>query len=460
MSIRYKIALLFALLVSIHLVTAGVFVYMISSRERQDALNERLKKRALATARIYQTIQGNDYSILNNMDAEAVASLGNRSISVLNDSGTYEYFYVDAPRDSLRIEPERLQKIRDKGELFFTYKERAAFALYKKDSTGNFILAISASDLTSENYLRQLVQILIIAGISGTLLSFLTGLLFAKSLIRPIRRIIGEVNLISTNNLSQRLQNKSRNDELSALAQTLNTLLDRMQESFTIQRRFISNASHELSTPLTSISSQLEVALQKKRTDQEYRNVVQSVLEDIRDLQLLTRSLLDIAKTGAKGSIDLDEIRLDEVLLKAAADVQKINDAYNVVLDFDNIPEDENGMNVFGNANLLYIAYKNIIENGCKYSHNHTAFVTAAFGDTEITVSVSSIGDIIAAADIHNIFQPFFRTESARPKQGFGLGLTLTKRIFSLHHATITVSSNPESGTVFTTKMPTHLPLK
>lgn len=454
MSIRYKIALLFAILVAFHLIGAGLFVYYYSLEERKATFEERLKNRALVTAKIFSSVTDGDFSVLNKMDAGTVASLYDRSISILNYSGTYDYMYADTPGDSLVLSEQMIAKTKIEGEHMFSYKGRTIFAIHRADDNSNFILAIAASDRDGVKYLGELRDILLLAGVAGIILSFFAGVFFAGNLVRPIKRMIGEVDLISTNNLSQRLQVGETNDELNGLALTLNTLLDRLQESFTIQRRFISNASHELSTPLTSISSQLEVSMQKVRTEEEYRGVIASVYEDIRGLQVLTRSLLDIAQAGSQGSIDLSDVRLDEVIVRVAADVQKLDKSYNVLIDFRDFPEEEGYLMVFGNANLLYIAFKNIVENGCKYSVNHTCSVVVSFEQPKIIVRVSSMGDIIAESDIQNIFQPFFRTEGARTKQGSGLGLTLTKRILSLHQSTISVTSKTDTGTVFVVSLP------
>lgn len=454
MSIRFKIALMFAGLVTLILLIAGVFVYLFSIQELQKTFSERLKNRAWATSKIYATINDKNYFLWNKMDNEIVASLYDKSISILNENNEYDYVYFDSPRDSLLLNNELITRVKMKGELFFTSKNRIAFALHKVDSKGSFIFAIAATDINGSKYLEQLRRLMLIAGFFGVAISFITGLIFAKTLTRPIKKIIEEVNLISSNNLSQRLKVSLEKDELNGLVNTLNTLLNRLQDSFAIQRRFISNASHELSTPLTSISSQLEVALQKERTEEEYREVVTSVYDDIKDLHLLTHSLLDLAKAGTQGSIDLVDVRIDEVILKVASDVQKLQSNYRVVIDFENFSDNENDVTVFGNQNLLYIAFKNIVENGCKYSIDHTAKVLTTFKGTEVIVSVSSVGDIIAESDIQNIFQPFFRTDSARPIHGFGLGLTLTKRILSLHQSKIEVSSKPDLGTKFIVKLP------
>ncbi len=126
---------------------------------------------------------------------------------------------------------------------------------------------------------------------------------------------------------------------------------------------------------------------------------------------------------------------------------------YKVHLDLEAFPEDEKMLTVFGNANLLYIVLKNIIENGCKYSDNNQSSITGVFGKTHIILKVANKGDVISEADIQNIFQPFFRTHSAHLKPGFGLGLTLARRILSLHKGTIAVESNMDIGTVFTIQL-------
>jgi signal transduction histidine kinase len=454
MSIKYKIALLFALLVTIILVILSVSVYFFSAREREKSFKIRLKNRALSTARVYSGINDKNFSVLQKMDAAAVASLYNKSITIAANNDSHEYMFSDNIGDSLYLSKDIIEKTKINNEFFFTYKNKNAIAVHHIENNSNFIVAVSASDIDGQEYLRQLKKILLISMILAVVLSFYAGIVFAKTLIRPIIRTIGEVNLITSNNLSQRIKINKAKDELTKLAQTFNHLLDRLQDSFAIQRRFISNASHELSNPLTSISSQLEVAMQKNRTPQEYKEVMKSLLEDIKELQLLTRSLLDIAKTGSQGSIDLDQVRLDEVLFKVVSDIKKQNPAYKIQMNFDTFPADEQLLTVFGNANLLYIALKNVIENGCKYSDDNQSAIVAFFNQTGIVIKVSNSGDVIAEADIQNIFQPFFRTETVQQKPGFGLGLTLTKRILFLHKGTINVESNPETGTIFTLQFP------
>jgi signal transduction histidine kinase len=262
------------------------------------------------------------------------------------------------------------------------------------------------------------------------------------------------VKEISSFDLSHRIRAGTGQDEMSQLANTFNDLLGRLQEAFAIQRRFISNASHELSTPLTSVSSQVEVILQKDRSADEYKQVLFSVREDVTQMRQLTKSLLEIAKTGSQGGIELNEVRVDEVLVRAMADVKKLNSEYSVDLEFGEFPEDEKDFVVFGNSELLYIALKNLIENGCKYSPDKSVAVDLSFSHHKIFIQVVNQGSVIAAEDIPQIFQPFYRGSGTGNTRGFGLGLALAQRIIALHKGTIFVLSDENSGTRFTVEMP------
>ncbi|MEO6720309.1 MAG: HAMP domain-containing sensor histidine kinase [Ferruginibacter sp.] len=457
MTIKYKIVFLFVALVTIIVSIGSVAVYFFSLKERQDTFRIRLKNRALSTARVYAGIPDSNLSVLRRMDVAAVASLYDKNISIVANNNVHTYMFSDNAKDTFILSEDIIKKVRAGNESYFSYKNKNAIAVKYTGKRKDFIVAVAAFDLDGAGYLHQLKIILLFSLVLAGALALLAGLFFAKSLITPIKKITGEVNLISSNDLSQRIKIYNEGDELSNLAATFNNLLDRLQDSFAIQRRFISNASHELSTPLTSISSQIEVGMQKDRSPGEYREVLQSVYEDTKQLQQLTRSLLDIAKTGSHGSLDLTEVRLDEVLFKVIADVQRQSGDYKATLNFDVFPDDEKLLCIFGNANLIYIAFKNVIENGCKYSDNHESEIRIVIDKTEITIHVANKGDIIAEADIQHIFQPFFRTDSAQGKPGFGLGLTLTKRILSLHHGTINIESEPEKGTVFTIQIPNIL---
>lgn len=311
-----------------------------------------------------------------------------------------------------------------------------------------FVLTV-AFDEYHENVAQNLKTILWIIAAAGFFLAFLSGWFFSGLILRPINRIVEEVNQYSSTHLSNRISTGKTKDELNALAETFNKLLERLEESFLIQRRFISNASHELSTPLTSMSSQIDVGLQQKRNSEEYENILKSVSDEVHVMQELTKSLLVIARTGSEGAIELSDVRIDEVLMKAVANVKKAFPDYIMNVRFADFPEDENECIVHGNTDLLYTAFKNIVENGCKYSEDKKIDIELSFTGKKIVLDFVNSGDAVAEEEIEKIFQPFFRGNSATGKPGFGLGLALTKRIIHLHNGVLKASSDPLQGTRF-----------
>lgn len=454
MSIKYKIAFLFSSIVTLLFVLISLSVYFFSVTERNDFFKTRLKNRALSTARVYAGISDSNYAVLKRIDAAAVASLYEKSIIITGFNDTPVYMYADKPGDSLFLTKDIISETKINGEYSFTFHDKKAIALHHQDSSSNFVIAVASNDIDGKEYFFQLKRILLISLGLCVLFSFASGIFFAKTLVRPMSQITREVDLISSNNLLQRIKSTGSGDELTVLANTFNKLLDRLQESFSIQRRFISNASHELSTPLTSVSNQVDVALQKERSSKEYIQLLHSVKEDILHLQQLTHSLLDIAKAGSQGSIELSEIRIDEVLFNVVSDIQRQNQHFEIELIFDVIPEDEKMVTTFGNHNLLYMALKNLVENGCKYANDNKAAVKVSFNNSTIVITVFNTGDVIQGKDIENIFQPFFRTDDVQHKPGFGLGLPLCRQIILLHKGQITVDSGKNAGTSFTVQLP------
>jgi signal transduction histidine kinase len=274
-------------------------------------------------------------------------------------------------------------------------------------------------------------------------------------LVIPIKKITQEVKKISSQNFSTRIDTQKPKDELNELAITLNQLLDRLQGSFEMQGRFISNASHELSTPLTSISSQLEITLQNERDNEEYKTVLYSVYDDVRNLTQLTRSLLEIAKaSGTAMGLELSLVRIDELLMNLSSEIKRIDPQYIMELHFDNFPEEDNLLLIYGNNDLLYSAIKNIVVNACKYSENHTAHVELSFTTKQLVVIVEDEGIGIKKEEQDLIFQPFYRGTNGVYKQGAGLGLSLAYRIIKLHKGNIEVENKPIKGSIFKISFP------
>lgn len=452
MKIKYRIVLLFTALVTTILLIICVSIFYLSEYNRQDTFRKRLYTRALISMNLLTKIPGIDKELFRKIDE---ATLPERSIMVYKPDGSIYYSYANNNTSLVPVNAQIIENLKKQNEYYFSAGDKEGIALFYYDNDNKYLVINAANDADGLEKHVQLQKILLLSFVIGVLITFVSGLFFSKKLVDPIKKITREVNEISSGNLSRRIQTREPNDELNELAITFNDLMNRLQESFEIQGRFISNASHEMSTPLTSILSQLEITLQKERHQDEYKDVIQSVYEDVINLSQLTKTLLDITKaSGSSKGIELLLIRIDELLLKLPYTANKADAKYLVKLHFDTFPEDEERLFVFGNADLLFSAIKNIVLNACKYSNNHTAYISLHFEQQGMKILVSDNGPGIHPKDIPHIYQPFYRGENSGSEQGFGLGLSLAQKIISIHKGNIQFRNKEEGGGEFAINIP------
>lgn len=454
MGIKAKITLFFALLASVMLIVLGSVVYYFVSLERQNAFHTRLQSRAQFTDQLYTILENNSFNFIDRISSGSSYLLPDLYVGIFDLNGNPVYqFSSDSSYRSV-LEPEALSGSLSNGMYFFSKGEKEALAYFPPLNYHNKIIVIEALDAAGYRVLNQLKNIFLICIPIGIALAVLVGIWFSNWLVKPVNRMINEVNEIAANNISGKVHVKDNKDALGRLGITFNNLLEKVRGSFASQNSFISNASHELSTPLTSISSQLQVTLQKERSTEEYKRVMYSIREDVQNLLQLTKSLLEIAKTGVEGSVELSEVRIDEILFRIMSDLHKTHPNWMVELHFDDPGEDEQSMIVYGNADLIYISLKNIIENACKFSSEGKAYVQLSDENSHLIVSIKNYGNPIPREELISIFQPFFRSSATSHLPGSGLGLAITKKIIGFHKGNISVNSSLEKGTEFRISFP------
>ncbi len=455
MPVRIKITLLFTTIMFLLLSLLCGFIFYFSYTSRLENIRTLLINRALTTSNMLEQPTIVDPALMNKIDSITGITIKNKTIQAYNYRNEKIYTRSDTTTDSILVTNKILDEARVSNISFFSIGRKDAVAYYDNTDKDRLVIIAAAFDEEGRKNLQRLKLILLLSFTGGILIAFTSGYFFSKILLRPVRKIADEVNIISAQSLAHRIKPGKADDEWKYLAETLNELLNRLQESFEIQRRFISSASHELSTPLTSISSQLEVSLQRDRGAEEYRQVMQSVYQDVRHLSKLTQTLLEFATlSGTAGGIEINLIRIDEVLMRLPGEMTKMDKGYSVKLEFDQLPEEEEKLLVFGNAELLFTAIKNIVSNACKYSLNRMAKVKLSVEQAGIIVSVEDNGKGIPENELKNIFQPFYRTEDSRAIIGFGVGLPLVNRIVKLHKGQIKISSVVGKGTTFFIQLP------
>jgi len=450
MPVKYRITGLFTLLVIVILGMVCISVYYFSYINRIKDIKTRLTNRAKTTGKLLSQSGVFDLRLIRQIDAATTVALKNKIVEAFDFSNNKIYRYSDQETDTLPVIGLIVEEARKNGKSYAIIGDKDVVVLQYANQKNNIMIVEAAYDEEGFNKLKQLRLILWLSFAGGIIITLLSGYFFSGRLLHPLKKITDEVNEISAGSLTRRIRNQGMKitDEWSYLSATLNQLLNRLQESFEIQGRFIANASHELTTPLTSISSQLEISLQRPRESEYYERMIRSVYEDVQHLNKLTISLLEFAKaSGTSSGIELELLRIDEILLRLPAEMAKSDPEYSISLDFNSLPEQEDRLFVFGNEELLFSALKNIVLNACKYSPDHHAKVDLKVTNQEIRILVQDHGKGISEKDVQNIFQPFYRSVEAWSYEGFGLGLSLSNRIIKLHKGFIHVDSEINKGT-------------
>lgn len=224
------------------------------------------------------------------------------------------------------------------------------------------------------------------------------------------------------------------------------------------QNRFIGDSSHEFRTPLASLKTAFEVSLRDKNlTLKESRALITDSLEDINKLQSLSDSLLKLAQFQKPDlSIKLISVSAIDVIRQAIKRVEPLARIKNITIK----NEVDKTLQLKGDSNSLTDLFVILFDNAIKYSRpKSTVTLTSKHLDGYGSLTVSDQGDGIPKADLPHIFDRFYRADFARSKTssgGYGLGLSIAKRIANLHQGQISVTSQPGHGSQFTLKLPIY----
>lgn len=275
----------------------------------------------------------------------------------------------------------------------------------------------------------------------------LCGYFAAKGIIRPIKKIEETTTSITDgNNLSLRISDTGGRDELAALSGNFNKMLNRLETSFEMEKRFASDASHELRTPVSVILAQAEFSLEKERQPEEYIDSLEVIKRQGKRMNQLIGNMLSYTRLEQRiDNYPFEKLDFSVLVSDLCSDMMplKINDIsleYNV----------EPGIIVKGNAELLARMLQNLLENAYKYGRQSgNTKVTLSLQGNNIKLLVEDDGIGIAEDQLEQIFDRFFRVSNKSSITGSGLGLSIVKKIVDMHGGNIDVSSREGLGTTF-----------
>lgn len=452
MKLRVKIPLLFSVITASVIAVLSLFVYYFAGLNSFEDFYKRLEIRAIIAAKAAFEIE--------NSDTRTYEDIRRKHLQIL--PGEEEYFLpVDTVTNTIQkhgrppLPAAFYTALLYEGYATHRVKDRFYSGILYNGSGGKYVVIVSAENEYSKEYLRNLRHIFLIGFVISAAITFSFGLFFSKQIRNPIRRVTESVKDISSNNLHLRLKSTGNSDELGELVATFNNMLDRLETSFESQKNFISNASHELSTPLTAIIGEGEYALRKERDEEVYRNSLRIMLEEANRLKNITTSLISLAQTGFDGKkLNWGRLRVDEMLFSVLDTVHNIIPGSQINIDYSLFPEDESLLVVEGNLDLLHMALSNIIMNACKYSDNQPVTVALATGGNHVLIAVDDRGIGIPRNELKYIYDPFFRASNTSKYRGYGIGLPLARNIIRIHDGQLIVNSEEGKGTQVVVKIP------
>jgi signal transduction histidine kinase len=456
MNIKLKLTFWFTIIVATILGASFYIVYENYSLFRQSNFYDRLADRAHYTTK----------AVLDSkqLDEEVIEALGSFNLSLSPSLRLTICDSIGTPIESIGS-PQFLSKELQVQLQTFEHIEaqhndtQYVYFVYKRGIHHNLVVA-SAYDRAGFNKVSFLRQIFIIIWILSVITTAFAGWWFARISLRPMTQVINNVSKITEKNLHNRLPVSSSNDEIAQLSQTFNQMLDRLESAFILQKDFVSNASHEFRTPLTAIKGQVQVALIKHRSIEEYEHLLRSLNEDINSLIGLLNALQELAKANANAlPRTFSQVSILDIILDVQNEFSKTKPQYTIDVNVKENHQHAESFYCMGDASLLKSVISNLIDNGCKFSPDFTSKLTIYFSSRYVILEFTDEGVGIAPENISRVFEPFFRGNDTRNVYGHGIGLSLVKKIVELHLGHIDIQSTLGKGTTVILQLPIYRPV-
>lgn len=308
------------------------------------------------------------------------------------------------------------------------------------------LLALDTSERRAllGKYLRSLV----VAVFAGGLAAALLGYWISRRGLRPVHQIAATAGAISPHHLDRRLAMENVPEEMRELVVSFNKMLDHLQESFTRLSQFSSDLAHELRTPINNLLGHTQVTLAQTRTDDEYRHVLESNVEEYERLSRMIHDMLFLAKAdNAQATLKMEQLDLRQELDRVVEFYEAVAQEHGVAVAC------EGNVVVAADRILLQRAISNLLSNALRQTpRGGTIRIELIARGDAVELSIDNPGPGIPAKHLPRVFDRFYRIDTSREKsaESSGLGLAIVKSIMELHGGSANVRSIPGQITTFT----------
>lgn len=304
-----------------------------------------------------------------------------------------------------------------------------------------------------QNYMEVLSIILGLSNLFGILFTLIIGSKINKKLLSPVETMTNTVKEISIKDLDKRLDVRGSKNELKDLAKTFNDMLDRIQTSVEQQNRFVSDASHELRTPISVIQGYANLLSRWGKNDKTVLDEsILAIKSESENMKMLVENLLFLAR-GDKDTqkFEREDFMFDDLIDEIVKETKLIDSKHPIIIEY-------NEKFMFnGDKKLIKQALRIFIDNSIKYTPEGKNIILNSYvKNSNAVISIDDNGIGISEEDLPFIFDRFYRADKSRTKEsgGTGLGLSIAKWIIDKHNGTIDVWSKVNKGTAIRITMP------
>jgi two-component system heavy metal sensor histidine kinase CusS len=315
------------------------------------------------------------------------------------------------------------------------------------------VIQVALDDTEEVTLLRDYQRISMAVLLIGTLLAAAVGVLVARHSLRPLRRIARAAERITASHLTERVDPQRWPAELADLARSFDLMLGRLDDSFRRLSQFSADLAHELRTPIHNLTGETEVALSRERQPDEYRELLQSNLEELERLTRMINGLLFLAR-AENPATHIERVRLD-----ARRELDAVREFHEALAEETGVSMSCDGQGLVDADPVLFRrAVTNLVSNALRHTPKggEVNLAVRREEDGSVLVAVRDTGCGIPEEHLPRIFDRFYRTE--RPglhnPDGTGLGLAIVKSIMELHGGTVTVQSDAATGSAFILRFP------
>ena len=312
----------------------------------------------------------------------------------------------------------------------------------QQTAADRFKIQVAQDRTADERFMKQFAMLLAAVLALAVAASAIIAWSVTKRGLRPLGEMTRALKRVGPEQLHERVTAVGWPRELQPLAVAFDDMLARLEDSFVRLSQFSADIAHELRTPIGNIRGEAEVALTRSRSEEEYREVIESTIAECQHLGQIVDNLLFLARTEAA------EGHLQRTSFNGRVAIEKIAAFYELIAEEQKLTIRCEGEGTFVADEMLFSrAVSNLVENAAHYAPPGGS-ITISIADSKVSVQDTGCG--IAAEHLPRVFDRLYRADPSRSSDGAGLGLALVKSIMDLHGGTAQIESEPERGTTVT----------